>query len=53
MKVDGGAPTATDGILLYVGDIVEVLNVEMINNCQLIATGSDATIQIHYFGGGV
>jgi len=53
MRVDGSAVTATDGILLYVGDVVEVLNVDMINNCRLIAVGSDATIQIHYFGGGV
>lgn len=52
MKVDGNDPNATDGILLYVGDEVELTNVQMINNCKLIATGSDGLVQIHYFGGG-
>ena len=54
MKVDGNAPTTTDGILLYVGDVVELTNVDMINNFRAIRTTStDATFQIHYFGGGV
>jgi hypothetical protein len=53
MKVDGNDPTTSDGILLYIGDEVELLNVQMINNCRLIAVTSDGLIQIHYFGGGV
>lgn len=53
MKVNGDDPTTTDGILLYVGDEIELTNVDMINNCRLIAQSSDGLVQIHYFGGGV
>jgi hypothetical protein len=53
MKVDTGTVSATDGLLLYVGDEVELTNVEMINNCRLIAQSSDGLVQIQYFGGGV
>lgn len=53
MKVDGGDPTTTDGILLYIGDEVELTNVTMINNCKLIAQSSDGLVQIQFFGGGV
>lgn len=52
MKVDTGTVSATDGLLLYVGDEVELTNVEMINNCRLIAQSSDGLVQIQYFGGG-
>lgn len=52
MKVSGAVATTTDGLLLKDGDIVELLNTEMIKNCQLIAVSSDATVQIEYFGGG-
>lgn len=53
MKVNGENPTSTDGILLYVGDEVELTNTEMITNCKLIAQSSDGIVQIHYFAGGV
>jgi hypothetical protein len=52
MKVDGGTASATDGLLLKVGDIVELLNVEAIKNCSLMAVAADGLIQIEYFGGG-
>lgn len=52
MKVDGGAASATDGLLIKANDIVEILNVTAIKNCSLMAVGADATVQIEYFGGG-
>lgn len=51
-KVDGNAATSTDGILLEAGDVVELTNVTMIDNFLAIRITNDATLQIHYFGGG-
>jgi hypothetical protein len=53
MKIDGGAASATDGLLVKANDIVEILNVEAILNCSLMAVAADAIIQIEYFGGGM
>lgn len=52
-KVDGNDPTTTDGLLLNSGDVVELTNVDMITNFKAHRVTTDATIQIHYFGGGV
>jgi hypothetical protein len=52
MKVDGGAASATDGLLIKANDIVEILNVEAIKNCSLMAVAGDGVVQIEYFGGG-
>lgn len=52
-RVDGTAPDSATGILLEAGDLVEMTNVDMITNFKAIRVTSDATLQIHYFGGGV
>lgn len=52
-RVDGSDPDSTTGILLSAGDIVEITNVDMVNNFTAIRVTTDATLQIHYFGGGV
>lgn len=52
-RVDGSNPDSTTGVLVNDGDIVDLLNVDAINNFKAIRITNDATIQIHYFGGGV
>lgn len=51
-RLDGSDPTATDGHLLYDGDVLDITNVNSILAFKAIAVGSDAAIQITYYGGG-
>ena len=48
----GSDPDSTTGIKLNDGDLLELDNVEMIKNFKAIRVTSDATLQVHYFGGG-
>lgn len=51
-RIDGTDPDSSTGHLLYDGDVLELTNVNSINSFRAIATGSDATVQITYYGGG-
>jgi hypothetical protein len=51
--VDGTSPTSAVGMTLYVGDIVEITNVDMINKFLAIRVSVDSVLNIQYFGGGV
>jgi hypothetical protein len=50
MRYDGSDPTTDTGELLYVGDVVELSNIEMVSDVKFIAVSSDGVIQIHYHG---
>jgi hypothetical protein len=50
--VDGSTPDASNGMLLYNGDTVEILNVDAINNFKAIRVTNDMKIMITYYGGG-
>jgi len=52
-RVDGTDPDSTTGIKLNDGDLLELDNVDMIRNFKVIQVSAGATLQIHYFGGGV
>jgi len=51
--VDGSTPKTSEGMLLYNGDTVEILNVDAINNFLVIRVTNDMKIMITYYGGGV
>ena len=51
-RIDGSDPTTTDGHLLYDGDVLDITNVNSVNSLKMIAAGSDATVQITFYGGG-
>lgn len=50
-RVDGSDPDSTTGCLLNAGDVVEFTNPQMIQQFKAIRVTTDATLQIHYFGG--
>lgn len=52
MRLDGTAASATVGLLLLSGDIVELDNVDDIKNASFYAVSGTPVLQIHYFGGG-
>ncbi len=49
-RTDGTAPTTTEGILLYVGDILQIEGIKKIRNFKVIGTIGTATIKAHYDG---
>lgn len=51
-RVDGTDPDSTTGILLKPGDLVQITNTDMLAHFKVIRVSADATLQIHYFGGG-
>ena len=49
-RTDGTAPTTTEGILLYVGDVLMVEGITKIRNFKTIGTTGTATIKVQYDG---
>lgn len=49
-RTDGTAPTTTEGILLYVGDVLTVEGITDIRNFKVIGETGTATVKANYKG---
>lgn len=47
-RCDGSAPTTTEGILLYVGDVLTIEGIKDVRNFKVIGTTGTATIKVQY-----
>lgn len=50
VRFDGSAPTSAVGHLIPAGTSLELQSLSQIRNFRVIATGSDATITVTYWG---
>lgn len=48
-RVDGTAPTASEGILVPTGSTFEVCGASEMRDFRMIRTGSDATVKVHFY----